>query len=116
MMAQITSHLTPLLVAPQNKLVHDLSFEVGKSDSLLLTGHNGKSTKKSTPTAAPLLWSVAAASQRLEQLTRLQHPVLTKHHCVSSFALLDGRRRQVLGVPLPRRALDYPGGQDLQAR
>ena len=24
-----------------NKLVHDLSFEVGKSDSLLLTGHNG---------------------------------------------------------------------------
>jgi hypothetical protein len=24
----------------QNKLVHDLSFEVGKSDSMLLTGHN----------------------------------------------------------------------------
>eukprot|EP01051_Picozoa_sp_SAG22_P005816 SAG22_NODE_359_length_11758_cov_4.094254_7_plen_218_part_00 len=32
---------TPAGDGLQNKLVHKLSFEVGKSDSLLLTGHNG---------------------------------------------------------------------------
>ena len=39
----------------QNKLVHDLSFEVGKSDSMLLTGHN-VSRRQPPPDLAARAW------------------------------------------------------------